>query len=125
MIRHPLVGHNGVIILGLDAENVTKPPMVVRVPLSHMLRILSLPIGFDTFRRSTIVLAQAISESCKISQCAIYGPESCGSRWKGVRLLSLNLERDSNIVLLLAGWRRLVSDIAIGAVGGNFSNITG
>ena len=100
---------------------MTKPPKVVRVPLSHVLRILSLPLAFDRVCRSAIVLAQAISESCKISQCAIHGPESCGSKWKGVRLLSLDLERDSDIVLLLAGWRRLVSDIAIGAVGGNFS----
>lgn len=92
------MGHDGVIVPSLDAVNVTKPPMVVRVPLSHMLRILSLPIAFDTFRRSAIVLAQAISESCKISQCAIHGPESCGSKWKGVRLLSLDLERETAIL---------------------------
>jgi hypothetical protein len=96
------VGHDGVIILGLDAENVTKPPMVVRVPLSHMLRILSLPLAFDRVGRSAIVLTQAISEGCKIIQCAIHGLESCGSKWKGVRLLSLDRERDSHVMLLLA-----------------------
>jgi len=46
-----------VIILGLDAEIVTKTPWMVQVPLSHILQILSLPLAFDVFSGSAIVLA--------------------------------------------------------------------
>lgn len=110
------MGHNGVTILGLDAENITKPPMVVRVPLSHMSRILSLPPAFDRFCRSAIVLTQAISEDCKINQCAIHGLESCGSKWTGVRLLSLDRERDDGTVSLLAGRRHFQAKVAVSGI---------